>query len=244
MRYILLFLLFSFNLSAQYTVTCEKCGSEEEQLTRGSFTGIKIQKGTKPAVYLSQPVKARTKGGSVYLLDAHGVKFEAKFSDFTTLTTPAAWRAFMADCVCVVEVVKFGEQDTIAATPRLFQSTSSFTEVYSGEDPDTTSMELEKSFLKFSVSVADVDTSSIHVTEFGIGVNTDIPTVALDVVGDVKVSSTVILKGFTVATLPTGVVGMTAYVTDADTPTYLSTVIGGGSTICRVFYNGTNWISN
>lgn len=101
MRYILLFLLFSFNLSAQYTVTCEKCGSEEEQLTRGSFTGLKIQKGTRPAVYLSQPVKARSKGGSIYLLDAHGVKFEAKYNEFTTLTTAAAWRAFLAECVCV-----------------------------------------------------------------------------------------------------------------------------------------------
>jgi len=50
------------------------------------------------------------------------------------------------------------------------------------------------------------------------------------------------LKGYTVSTLPTGVVGDTAYVTDATSPTFLSTVVGGGSVKCRVFFNGTNWV--
>lgn len=51
------------------------------------------------------------------------------------------------------------------------------------------------------------------------------------------------LKGYTVATLPTGTVGMRAYVTDALGPTYLGTVVGGGAVIVPVFYNGTNWIT-
>ena len=49
--------------------------------------------------------------------------------------------------------------------------------------------------------------------------------------------------GYTVATLPTGVVGMRAYVTDAASPTFLGTLTGGGSTKCPVFYNGSAWVA-
>lgn len=57
------------------------------------------------------------------------------------------------------------------------------------------------------------------------------------------VSTTIIrLKGYTVATLPAGTVGDTAYVTDALAPTFLATVVGGGAVTTPVFYNGTNWI--
>jgi len=56
-------------------------------------------------------------------------------------------------------------------------------------------------------------------------------------------TSTVRLKGYTVATLPTGTVGDTAYVTDALAPTFLATVVGGGAITTTVFYNGTNWVA-
>jgi hypothetical protein len=52
------------------------------------------------------------------------------------------------------------------------------------------------------------------------------------------------LKNYTVATLPTGQQGDTAYVTDALTPAFLVTVVGGGSVITPVFYNGTNWVAH
>lgn len=56
--------------------------------------------------------------------------------------------------------------------------------------------------------------------------------------------STVRLKGYTVATLPSGATqGDTAYVTDATTPTYLGALTGGGAVVCPVFYNGTAWVS-
>lgn len=48
-----------------------------------------------------------------------------------------------------------------------------------------------------------------------------------------------------VASLPTpaaGNIGMRATVSDASSPTFLATVSGGGSTVCPVFSNGTNWI--
>lgn len=60
--------------------------------------------------------------------------------------------------------------------------------------------------------------------------------------GIVTLTSPITLKGYTVGTLPTGVQGHKAFVTDALGPTYLVTVVGGGAVITEVFYNGTNWV--
>lgn len=51
------------------------------------------------------------------------------------------------------------------------------------------------------------------------------------------------LKQYTVATLPAGQQGDTAYVTDATAPTYLGALVGGGAIVCPVFHNGTAWVS-
>jgi hypothetical protein len=51
------------------------------------------------------------------------------------------------------------------------------------------------------------------------------------------------LKGYTVATLPAGTQGDTAFVTDALAPAFLTAVAGGGAVVTPVFYNGTNWIA-
>lgn len=51
------------------------------------------------------------------------------------------------------------------------------------------------------------------------------------------------LMGYTVATLPAGTVGDTAYVTDATAPTYLGALTGGGAVVAPVFYNGAAWVS-
>jgi len=66
----------------------------------------------------------------------------------------------------------------------------------------------------------------------------DAPLTASNVIS----TSTVRLKGYTVATLPSGVVGDTAYVTDALAPTFGSLVVGGGAVVSPVFYNGSAWI--
>lgn len=52
------------------------------------------------------------------------------------------------------------------------------------------------------------------------------------------------LKNYTVATLPAGTQGDTAFVTDALAPTYLVTIVGGGAVVTPVFYNGTNWVAH
>ena len=60
--------------------------------------------------------------------------------------------------------------------------------------------------------------------------------------GAVTFGSTARLKNYTVATLPAGVQGHKAFVTDALAPTYLVAVVGGGAVVTEVFYNGTNWV--
>ena len=74
------------------------------------------------------------------------------------------------------------------------------------------------------------------------------------VLGNTSVTSTLVrglqnqtpmrLKGYTVATLPAGTQGDTAFVIDATSPTYLGTLTGGGSVVCPVFYDGANWVSH
>lgn len=49
-------------------------------------------------------------------------------------------------------------------------------------------------------------------------------------------------KGYTVATLPTGVQGDRAFVTDALAPAFLATVVGGGAAYTPVSYSGSAWV--
>ena len=57
-------------------------------------------------------------------------------------------------------------------------------------------------------------------------------------------NGTIKTAGYTVATLPAaGTVGRRAYVTDATSPTFLGTLTGGGSVVCPVFDDGTNWVA-
>ena len=60
--------------------------------------------------------------------------------------------------------------------------------------------------------------------------------------GSVNAGTTSRTGGYTVATLPAGTVGMHAYVTDALAPTFLATVVGGGTITTPVFYNGSAWV--
>jgi hypothetical protein len=80
--------------------------------------------------------------------------------------------------------------------------------------------------------------STISTGKIGIGVKA--PAVKLDVDGPIMT------KGYTVAGLPAAgasIKGARAYVTDATAPTFLATLTGGGTVICPVFCDGTNWVS-
>lgn len=61
-------------------------------------------------------------------------------------------------------------------------------------------------------------------------------------VGKVTAGAQINMKNYTVSTLPSGTRGDIAYVTDALTPSFLVLVVGGGSTVTPVFYNGTQWV--
>lgn len=76
------------------------------------------------------------------------------------------------------------------------------------------------------------------------GTFTDDGVNMIQVKGSIKSTAPItVSSGYTVAGLPAGTIGMTAYVTDALTPTYNGTLVGGGSVKVPVFYNGTAWIS-
>jgi hypothetical protein len=49
------------------------------------------------------------------------------------------------------------------------------------------------------------------------------------------------LNAYTFATLPTGVVGMYAYISDSTVNTWGTTIAGGGANKVLAWYNGTNW---
>jgi hypothetical protein len=76
-----------------------------------------------------------------------------------------------------------------------------------------------------------------------VGIGTTTPAAPLDVNGNAIIRGPVRLEGYTVATLPAGTQGDTAYVTDAVSPTYLGTLTGGGTVVTPVFYNGMAWVS-
>ena len=98
----------------------------------------------------------------------------------------------------------------------------------------------------FSIDVAD--SSKVLQERFEIDVNGLVTLGTMTTSGSVTVGgaaifqSTVRLKGYTVATLPSGIQGDTAFVTDALGPTFLAPVVGGGAVVTTVFYDGTNWV--
>lgn len=65
----------------------------------------------------------------------------------------------------------------------------------------------------------------------------------LSIAGIATLGAPITLKGYTVATLPAGVVGYRAYVTDALGPAYGAVVVGGGAVVTPVFFNGAAWIT-
>jgi hypothetical protein len=75
--------------------------------------------------------------------------------------------------------------------------------------------------------------TSYAVTGTGNVVLDNKPTIKEPIVG----------SGYTVATLPTGTIGMRTYVTDALAPTFLGLLVGGGAIKAPAFYNGTAWVA-
>ncbi|VWB70646.1 hypothetical protein [Burkholderia lata] len=69
----------------------------------------------------------------------------------------------------------------------------------------------------------------------GIGVRQ--PLVKLDIDGPIRA------KGYTGATLPGGIIGMRAFVTDAVSCTFGNPTGSGGSLVCPVFFGNSGWVA-
>lgn len=88
----------------------------------------------------------------------------------------------------------------------------------------------------FNTSGTTLDLSSAQAGTFTIGNS-------VSVAGAISATTTITTGGYTVETLPAGVTGDRAYVTDATAPTYLGALTGGGAVVCPVFKNATTWVS-
>lgn len=85
---------------------------------------------------------------------------------------------------------------------------------------------------------------TMNTTAITGGVNNAAFSANITSTGNITSSLPMKAGGYTVATLPTGVLGQFTYVTDATAPTYLGALTGGGTVKCPVFFNGTIWVSN
>ncbi|MDN7895894.1 hypothetical protein QZM82_06755 [Burkholderia cepacia] len=88
-----------------------------------------------------------------------------------------------------------------------------------------------------SVQVNGTTVLSFGSSNVSVGIGASPPRATLDVGGPIKT------LGYTVSTLPAGVAGMRAYVTDATSCTFMGSLTGGGSTVCPTFYNGSAWLA-
>lgn len=118
------------------------------------------------------------------------------------------------------------------------------TEPASGTSPMNARMAINpQSITEGAGATTDATTFLINGEPTGTATITNRKT-ALRVEGVSKFVGIINLQGYTVATLPAGVQGDIAYVTDATAPTYLATVTGGGAVVTPVFFDGTNWVAH
>lgn len=90
------------------------------------------------------------------------------------------------------------------------------------------------------LTTADNTTLDVSTSKHGFAPKA--PNDAAKQLNGLGLYSTARLKSYTVATLPVGTQGDIAFVTDALAPTFLAAVVGGGSVVTPVFFNGSSWI--
>jgi hypothetical protein len=92
-------------------------------------------------------------------------------------------------------------------------------------------------------ALADGDAGETVIGYGAIGHGSNTTTIGGPSTVKTYITGIVTTSGYTVASLPAGVLGARAFVTDAVSPTFLGTLTGGGSSFCPVVYNGTAWIA-
>ena len=143
-------------------------------------------------------------------------------------------------------IYRYGSALAISVVPGTSLPSAGVVNLYSGNN-NNSPIYITGSPIIHGVGQTSTNVATRHDgTGWRVGTMADVHTantLPFEVGGKAKFNSTLRLKGYTVATLPVGVEGDTAYVTDALAPTYLVAVVGGGAIKCTVFFNGTNWIT-
>ena len=92
-----------------------------------------------------------------------------------------------------------------------------------------------------SSPAANYDAITCWSGNVAIGSASTLPTYELDVWGSILTRGVLLVATYTVATLPTPLIGNRAMVTDATATTFNSIVAGGGANVVPVYYDGANW---
>lgn len=95
-----------------------------------------------------------------------------------------------------------------------------------------------------STGVMNIGAGQVYKDASGnVGFGTVAPTEKLHVAGNLRATGTTRTGVYTVATLPAGVQGMRALVTDSLAPAFLAMAVGGGAVVAPVFFNGSQWVA-
>jgi lysophospholipase L1-like esterase len=209
----------------------------------GSTTGTKIGTATtqKIAFYNSTPIvqpNATTDLGTVLSnigLRGAGTAYPITTSGAVTMSNAT--------------VALSGGTLTGAATQNVYNTISTTVNAF-GASTTATIFGNSTAAVTYNIganATATATTKAINIGTSGASGSTTNITLGSSVSGSTStttINGTFKSTGFTVATLPTGSVGLNAYVTDALAPAYNTTVVGGGAVTIKVFHNGTNWICN
>ena len=206
------------------------------QVTRYSATDTSASLNTLMGVYSvvsHQTLLASTAAASnVYAFYANPINFQGTWTNlyaYRNVTNVGSSTAVSNTCL-ITNYYGFASSVTVGTAAT---STGTITNYYGVYLLNPTINTLGTITNRFAIYSADTATSYLAGS---LGIGTTTPSGKLDVAGTIKT------LGYTVATLPTGTVGMMAYATDALTPVFGSTVVGGGAVVIPVFYNGSNWI--
>jgi hypothetical protein len=194
--------------------------SQSTFYTSGVVTGLKLQSQTTNAGSMIGIVPNGTSvGGDLWVFQT---------SDTTVNYSALAWGYDQTANVWGINVVKGG---TGTARPIYFNATN-------GQSAATSNL-----YMPISGGVYIGGTTDPGDNNLGIA-GTLAVTGTSTLIGKVGFGAAATLKGYTVSTLPVGVTGDMAYVTDATAPTYNAALTGGGSVVMPVFYNGSAWVSH
>jgi hypothetical protein len=151
--------------------------------------------------------------------------------------------ALTASTTCYIEVnpagtVSFNTTGFTAGNIALYS-------VVTGASTVTSYLDYRHSHIPLAVAThgATSKTTPVNADELPIADSATSFTLKKLTLANLKAALLINTTGYTVATLPAGVLGLTTYVTDATAPTFLGTLTGGGAVKCPVFYNGAAWVA-